>query len=200
MMPPGTPGMPGAPGYGYMPPQPPRGNGAAIGSLICGILGCIPFLTGLLAVILGIVGLRKTRDPAVGGKGMAIAGLILGLISILGWGAFSALGGAVWVAGRPVRNAASQFVTDVANGNTQAALNESSGMTTEEIEGYTKTWKSYGTVQNIILPGYSVVTVNGTTTAKVGGAITFSNGQAKSCTLDLVQQNGTYKVTAIVYQ
>jgi prepilin-type processing-associated H-X9-DG protein len=59
-------------------------NGFATASLICGILGfCIPVLGGIVAIVLGIVGLTKTKDPRVGGKGMAIAGLVLGGVSIV---------------------------------------------------------------------------------------------------------------------
>jgi len=42
--------------------------------------GCVPFLTGLLAVIFGVVGMRRTRDRRVGGRGLAIAGLCLGIV------------------------------------------------------------------------------------------------------------------------
>ena len=73
----------GQPGFG----QAPRGtSGAAIASLICGILGCVPFITSLLAVILGFVGIKATSNGRAGGRGMAIAGLILGLLGIFGWG------------------------------------------------------------------------------------------------------------------
>jgi len=54
----------------------------AVASLVCGLLGCIPFVS-ILAVIFGIIGLRKTKDPRVGHKGAAIAGIVLGCLCML---------------------------------------------------------------------------------------------------------------------
>ena len=53
------------------------GPGWGIAALCCGVLGLLfPFL-GIPAVIFGAKGLRKS------GKGMAIAGLILGIIEVI---------------------------------------------------------------------------------------------------------------------
>jgi predicted Zn finger-like uncharacterized protein/prepilin-type processing-associated H-X9-DG protein len=61
-----------------------RSNGIAIASVVCGAMGfVIPLIGGLLGIIFGIIGLRKTRDPSVGGKGLAITGLSLGAASLL---------------------------------------------------------------------------------------------------------------------
>src|SRR6266550_1464930 len=77
---------PGAPGGGYsMPPQ-RKASGAAIAALIFGILGCVPLITGLIAIVCGFIGIRTTRDPRYSGRGMAVAGLILGLLSVVIWG------------------------------------------------------------------------------------------------------------------
>jgi hypothetical protein len=43
----------------------PRTSGTAIASLVLGIFGCIPFVTGIAAVVLGIIGIRVTRSPAL---------------------------------------------------------------------------------------------------------------------------------------
>jgi hypothetical protein len=54
----------------------------AIAALILGILSVIGFtlITGLPAIILGILGLRDARRGKAGGKGLAIAGLVLGAL------------------------------------------------------------------------------------------------------------------------
>src|SRR4051794_32737669 len=70
--PPGAGQMP-YPQGGMMPPS--RSNAMAIVSLILGILGCIPVITGLGAIIFGILGIRASNRQQIGGKGMAIAGL-----------------------------------------------------------------------------------------------------------------------------
>lgn len=80
--------------YGQPYPTPQRSNGLAVASLICGIAGLviIPFLASVVAVITGHLGLNQTkRDSTLGGRGMAIAGLVLGYIGI----AFSILLGAL---------------------------------------------------------------------------------------------------------
>jgi hypothetical protein len=61
-------------------------SGKATASLICGLLSfCIPFLAGLVAMILGLLALSDIRRSGdrMGGKGLAIAGLILGCIGTL---------------------------------------------------------------------------------------------------------------------
>ncbi len=62
-------------------------NGLALGSLICGVLSLICFgpLTAIPALVLGFMQLQKIKtDPArYGGRGMAIAGMALGGLSLL---------------------------------------------------------------------------------------------------------------------
>jgi len=59
-------------------------NGMAISSLVLGILGVVlnlipllPYLLGILAIIFGVAG-NKIQN----GKGMAIAGIVLGSITL----------------------------------------------------------------------------------------------------------------------
>ncbi len=62
--------------------------GIAIASLICGCLFLIPFLGvlfSLTAIILGIISLSKINKDkeALGGNGLAIAGIVLGSIGVI---------------------------------------------------------------------------------------------------------------------
>jgi hypothetical protein len=59
------------PPYRVYPPK-PKTNGFAIASLILGIIGAV-----LLSVIFGIIALNQTKGGRQGGRGMAIAGLII---------------------------------------------------------------------------------------------------------------------------
>jgi prepilin-type processing-associated H-X9-DG protein len=88
--PPPPAAMPGAhapyaqPDYATAQGAPQQTNGWAVTSLVSGILGfCLPLVGGLVAIITGVVGLTRTRDPRVGGKGLAIAGISVGAASIL---------------------------------------------------------------------------------------------------------------------
>lgn len=85
---PGYPPVPGyaPPGYGYQPYPPPARptSGWATAALIFGILSfCLPILGSLLGIIFGIVGLFKTSDNRASGRGMAIAGLVLSIITLV---------------------------------------------------------------------------------------------------------------------
>lgn len=62
-----------------------QNNGMATASLIVGIVAnvCCGFPAGIVALILGIIGLSKSKTMCGNGKGMAIAGIILGAISIV---------------------------------------------------------------------------------------------------------------------
>jgi hypothetical protein len=78
--------QPAYPGTPYVMPVGQQSNGLATASLVLGCLIFIfGFLTGIPAVITGHMALgRISQNPMLGGKGMAIAGLILGYLSIVG--------------------------------------------------------------------------------------------------------------------
>jgi hypothetical protein len=62
-------------------------SGKAITSLVLGIASfCLPVLLGIPAIILGFLGLSDVRrEPErVGGKGLALTGMILGVLSTVG--------------------------------------------------------------------------------------------------------------------
>lgn len=76
-------------GPGYYPGAPLRNSGLAIASMVCGIAGYLTcYFVGILgipAVICGHMALNQINNSAepVAGRGMAIAGLILGYLGIL---------------------------------------------------------------------------------------------------------------------
>lgn len=82
-------GQPGL-GYsqGYVPTR--RTSGLAVAALVVGIfsivLFCVPLLgpaLGAVAIVLGAIAMSVTKNPAVGGRGMAITGLVLGIVGVL---------------------------------------------------------------------------------------------------------------------
>jgi hypothetical protein len=75
------------PGAGA-PNAKPQNSGMAIASMVCSLVGLIPCfwvfqIMGLLGVIFGFVGLRQTQDNRRGGRGMAVAGLVIGIILVV---------------------------------------------------------------------------------------------------------------------
>jgi prepilin-type processing-associated H-X9-DG protein len=77
-----SPPVPVQPIYYQTPPQARPWDGLAIASLICGLLFFIPLLPAVIAIILAIVSLRRPAHERQG-RGMAIAGLVLGCASLL---------------------------------------------------------------------------------------------------------------------
>lgn len=60
--------------------QPPPVSGYAVTALILGLLGF-----GIFAVIFGGLGLAETNRGQKSGGGMAVAGLVLGIITSILW-------------------------------------------------------------------------------------------------------------------
>lgn len=92
----GYPGYPGYPGYG--PPLQELPKGLAIAALVLGILALVTFWTAVGGIVLGIVGvilggvaIRKAGRGQAGGRGMAIAGLVLSVLGLLGGILFAVL-------------------------------------------------------------------------------------------------------------
>jgi len=65
--------------------EPPK-SGLAIASLILGLLSFIPLvgvLLGIIAVIIGILGVSQIKKKTLGGRKLAIAGIVLGILGIV---------------------------------------------------------------------------------------------------------------------
>jgi hypothetical protein len=78
-----APAYPGYPPYAAYPVMaPPRTNGLAVASLVLGILSLCYGITSPLALIFGYRGKRQIDQSGgtQGGRGMAIAGIVLGWI------------------------------------------------------------------------------------------------------------------------
>jgi hypothetical protein len=65
---------------------PSRTSGFAIAALVLGIIGFLINFLSILAIIFGALGMSHTgKDPALKGRGMAVAGLVLGIIVVFIW-------------------------------------------------------------------------------------------------------------------
>ncbi len=184
--------------YGRQP-APNRTNAFAIASLISGLVGCVPFITSLLAIAFGVVGMRRARNSSVGGFGLAVAGLVLGIVGVLGWIAFSGLLGIGYVQSKPAAAVAKQFLQDVSAGNTNAALNNSTGFTAAQLQSQSAQLNAFGALQSVSISSFNYSAMNGQTAMHLGGTATFAN-TTKTCTFDLVKTNGVYRVTAYLVQ
>lgn len=100
----GAPQAPPAPAYGEVPPAPaygapaygapagygqpafdaaPKTNTFAIVSLVASIAGLFTGITFLVGIIFGHLSLSQIKKTAEGGRGMAIAGLVIGYVGLV---------------------------------------------------------------------------------------------------------------------
>lgn len=196
-------GQPGMPQYGMPGTPAPRAgtSGAAIASLICGILGCIPLITSLLAVILGILGIKATSNGRAGGRGMAIAGLILGLLGLAGW---SVGGGAmVWgwsQAKKQIALQAKPCLDAIYAGDYTKAQNYST-MSTEKMTELHQEMQPWGPITDMSMSGFNTQkNVGRPGTLTINGAATFAQGGSKPVEIDMDTSSGTMKVSDVQFK
>ena len=67
----------------YPPPSPPKTNGLAVTALILGIFG-VCSIAAVVGLVLGIIGLSQIRKTGQPGKGLAVAGIVLSLLWLVG--------------------------------------------------------------------------------------------------------------------
>lgn len=81
----------GAPGSGFN--EPAKTDGVSIASLVLSLVCCAP-----VGLILGFVGLRRTKGGQRKGRGLAITGIVLGLLGLLVWigMGIAAVAGVAW--------------------------------------------------------------------------------------------------------
>lgn len=58
-------------------------NGMGTAALVLGIIGCIPIIGGILAIIFGRIGMRNAEQGLATNGGVAKAGFILGIIGLV---------------------------------------------------------------------------------------------------------------------
>jgi len=87
----------GGAGGAYPPPpggggfEQPKTDGVSIAALITGILCC-----GIIPLILGFIGLGRTKGGQRKGRGMAITGIVLGFLGLFSWVGIGILAAAGW--------------------------------------------------------------------------------------------------------
>jgi hypothetical protein len=173
--------IPPPPATQYPVGQPRRSNGAAIASLILGLAQCMPFLCGLLAVIFGFVGLKKAKDPAVGGRGMAIGGIVLGFLGLIFFTLMFTLFGGVLFWGYGQAKEAVAVADTVFQHVDKGEIDAAHALCTADINkaaltALTARFKEWGGYQKIDFTQFNSATQNGRSFVEVNGTITFGSG------------------------
>ena len=188
-------------GTPYQPtPFQRKGNGLAVASLIFSAVGiCVLYVGGIVGIILGILGLRKARDPEAGGKGLAVAGIVVGILSLITSVALTyviAAGVRAAIAGsEPPRAEARQFVQDLAKGDTQSAATQVTGdISPDQLAAMSAKLQPLGTFVDMTSNHFNMSSFNGRATCNLQGTARFSGG-TQSYDITLVHSNSTWKVS-----
>lgn len=88
---PGGYGAPAGYGYGYATVAPQTTNGMAIASLVLSLLSFACAITWILGIVFGHIALGQINRTGEGGRGLAIAGLVIGYLWLIGIVAFIAV-------------------------------------------------------------------------------------------------------------
>jgi hypothetical protein len=215
-VPPGYGGAPGGGGYppgggsyppgfqappGYSLPSMSRLSGAAVASLVCGLIFCIPGITGLVAIITGIVGIAETAKPQVRGRGMAIAGLILGILSLGGWAMVGVGGAYMYHAAGPQRAFARTFVNDLAAGKVdQCAQNSDQNLTADKLDSAYRQMQGWGALQDVTIIGFNMESTNSNFSGSVSGICRFPGGTHNFLMMLVKDSSGQLKADSFVWQ
>jgi len=152
--------------------EPERTSALAVTSLVMSLLCCIPGL-GLIGSALGVVamlGIGRSRGR-VGGKGMAMAGIIIGVLMTVAWVSFAFMG--MKFANqltKGIYGATGQFMTKVEQQDFDGARVEIFGtitsVTDEQMDAFRTAYQAeYGSFHHIptdffkeVIPAYAEIT------------------------------------------
>ncbi len=161
---------------------------------MCGLIFCVPFVTGLIALIAGFVGISSTANPAVKGRGMAIAGIILGLISLGIWALVGFEGLTLYRSSAPDRMFAQSYLADLAAGRIdQCAQNSTTNLTHQALQNDYTQLKSWGTFQGATAFPNAWSSASGKMTIGLRGVCVFNGGQHQFM-MTVIEESGTRKV------
>lgn len=193
-----------------------RTNGVAIVSLITGLVGCAG-ITAIVAIITGIIGIKRANRPeyAGSGKGMALAGLVLGIVFLLLWALILPAGGLAVFMGfkgtEAPRQLARDFVRDLANNDIDAAfakVQPGSFLTRERLESISEEMDTtpsentaasdWGRFKDLAGTNVSIDTTAGISTFDYRGTATFDN-VVKGFRMTEVKEGDAWKISSFEF-
>ena len=177
----------------YPAPVAVRTSKSAIFSLIFGILFCVPFLTGGLAMLLGLIGFFRAGKPGVKGRWMAVVGGLLGTISVVIWflffgTLFALIMGAAGMLKEPEANT-HDFVRDVAAADYASVEAHNPGWDEADLKKFHDTFAKEGTFVDTSFDEFQMNNDH----LHLGGQAKFSNG-SRPIQAELDKEGGTWHV------
>jgi hypothetical protein len=182
----------------YAAPTSSRLSKSALFSMIFGILGCIPFITGILAFFLGIIGFVATGKPGVRGRWMAIVGVVLAVLSIglwstvgisvvAGWAGIKSAVTALTAPGHGARD----FIRAVDSGD-DATAKDLSVMSDADFDAAKILIKAQGGFTDSTFNNVNITNNN----AHVSGTGDFKTG-TRQMSADMVEVGGKWKIKSL---
>ena len=183
-----------------------RWNVWAVVSLVAGLFGWIPFLPGAVAVVTGIVGIRKSREPFVGGRPLATTGALLGVISVVAWFLLVPSTGLDVLAVTKVfqgteepQQAGRDFVKALSTGDIAAAQLHASGtFRREDLEALSRRMSEWGEFRDLARQDVALNPQPHVSTFQLTGTAEFSGG-VRSFEMEQVNMGSGWKVTKLTF-
>lgn len=188
----------------YPPMVPPQTSGAAIASLVFGLLFCLPMIHSVLAVGFGFAGIRRTRNPYIGGRGMAISGLILGVVGtgfwLVAFSGFYVLMQSVIAEQTRAASVADGFFKDLSEGKIDAALaRRVPGSDRAQLVAAAESLKAAGPFNEIIGQLRPIPLENGEFRWTIDGQAEFSR-DTKRFRMSLSRDGDEYKIDQFAWK
>lgn len=193
---------PGAAGPIPMYGPPRRANGMAIAGLVCSILGfCVVYIGGLLGIIFGLIGLKRSARPEMGGRGLSVAAILVGILSLLASVGYSYYGFKVYQSAAKMaetieQDVARRFVQNLSQNDVDAAAGECTpNLTAADLRPMAQKLHALGSLKDMTSPQINIENNNGAVTCRLRGVATFASGNQSYDITVIHTGHGTWKVS-----
>lgn len=181
------------PGYSNLPSRQPT-SGLAVGSLVCSLIVCCIPVTSVVGVILGFCALPGINSGKAKGKGVAYAGIVIGLLGLLvltplvGLGTYRVYSKFKSTIAKP----AETYVAAVCNNDLDTAVAYSTpAWTREDSEDLARQLTSHGKLTGTSIQHFQIAQgSNQQGTFVIHLNLSFSDGKDVVVTFHLQPQNG----------
>jgi hypothetical protein len=155
------------------PPRQTTWSLPSITALACGIFLIVPYISGLCAIALAVIGLRQTAGGEYYGRRLAWGAIVLGLLNIVGWTIF------FWIIAdlsAPGRATAHRFFFDL-NSAAEQARQDCLGVAADRLDSAAAQIQSWGGVKSVTVLYVTTDSNNGTITASIRGDLGTGSGK-----------------------
>jgi hypothetical protein len=148
---------------------------AAVASAVCGLMLIVPYIAGIAAIALALLGLRQISQRATRGRRLAYAGIVLGLLNIVGWTVYFKAVSELSSTGRFV---AQHFIADLSAARPEAAQSLCQpAITPDRLKAASGQVMDWGGAKRVTVLYITSDSTTGGTTGSIRGDIQTPSGQ-----------------------